>query len=160
MAAKAKLAIEDCAICGGCEIALADLGVPLLKVLDKNIDLVYAPIIASATDYDKADVTFVIGTVRTKHDLERVQAARKKSKLLVSFGTCPSTGGIPGLANLKTNEEMLSCAYGNKVPTDGTPELLDRLEPLSKYVKVDFVVPGCPPPGPVIRELLGEILGG
>ena len=132
----------------------------MIKLLDKTLELVYAPIIASAIDYDQADVTFVIGTVRTKHDLERVQAARKKSKILVSFGTCPSTGGLPGLANLKTNEELLSRAYGNKVPTEGVPELLDTLEPLSKHVKVDFVVPGCPPPGPVIRELLGELLGG
>ena len=159
MAAKAKLAIEDCSICGGCEIALADLGVPLLKVLDKQLDLVYAPILASAIEYDQADVTFVIGTIRSKHDLERVQAARKKSKVLVSFGTCPSTGGLIGLGNLSTNQELLARAYGDKVPTDGTPELLDRLEPLSKYVKVDYVIPGCPPPGPVIKQLLGELLG-
>jgi len=138
---------------------LADLGVPLLKVLDKQLDLVYAPILASAIEYDQADVTFVIGTIRSKHDLERVQAARKKSKVLVSFGTCPSTGGLIGLGNLSTNQELLARAYGDKVPTDGTPELLDRLEPLSKYVKVDYVIPGCPPPGPVIKQLLGELLG-
>jgi F420-non-reducing hydrogenase small subunit len=160
MAAKAKLAIEDCAICGGCEIALADLGVGLLKVFDKSVDLVYAPILASAIDYDKADVTFVIGVVRTKHDLERVQSARQKSKILVSFGTCPSTGGLAGMANLSTNEELLTTAYDGKVPTQGTPELLDKLEPLSKHVKVDYVIPGCPPPGPVIKELLSELLGG
>jgi coenzyme F420-reducing hydrogenase gamma subunit len=160
MPAKAKLAIEDCAICGGCEIALADLGIPLLKVLDKTLDLVYAPILASATDYDEADVTLVIGTVRTKHDLERVQEARKKSKILVSFGTCPSTGGLVGLGNLKTKEELLAGAYGDKAPTQGTPELLDKLEPLSKHVKVDYVIPGCPPPGAVIRQLLNDIFGG
>ena len=159
MAAKAKLAIEDCAICGGCEIALADLGVGLLKVLDKRVDLVYAPVLASAIDYDKADVTFVVGVVRTKHELERVQAARKKSKILVSFGTCPSTGGLAGLANLSTNEELLATAYDGKAPTQGA-EILDKLEPLSKHVKVDYVIPGCPPPGPVIKELLSELLGG
>jgi F420-non-reducing hydrogenase small subunit len=159
MAAKAKLAIEDCSICGGCEIALADLGIPLLKLLDKQLDLVYAPILASAIDYDQADVTFVIGTIRSKHDLERVQSARKKSKILVSFGTCPSTGGLIGLGNLSTNEELLARAYGDKVPTQGTPELLDKLEPLSKHVKVDYVIPGCPPPAPVIKQLLGELLG-
>jgi len=158
MAAKAKLAIEDCAICGGCEIALADLGVGLLKVLDKRVDLVYAPVLASAIDYDKADVTFVVGVVRTKHELERVQAARKKSKILVSFGTCPSTGGLAGLANLSTNEELLTTAYDGKAPTQGA-EILDKLEPLSKHVKVDYVIPGCPPPGPVIKELLSELLG-
>jgi F420-non-reducing hydrogenase small subunit len=161
LAAKAKLAIEDCAICGGCEIALADLGVSLLKVLDKNIDLVYAPILASTTDFEEADVTFVIGAIRTKHDLERVQAARKKSKVLVSFGTCPGTGGLIGLGNLKGKDDLLNRAYSEgKVPTQGTPELLDKLEPLSKYVKVDYVVPGCPPPAAVIKQLLGELLGG
>jgi F420-non-reducing hydrogenase small subunit len=159
MAAKAKLAIEDCAICGGCEIALADLGVGLLKVLDKRVDLVDAPVLASAIDYDQADVTFVIGVVRTKHELERVQAARQKSKILVSFGTCPSTGGLAGLANLSTNEELLTAAYDGKAPTQGS-EILDKLEPLSKHVKVDYVIPGCPPPGPVIKELLSELLGG
>ncbi|MGA1975061.1 MAG: hypothetical protein ABSG92_05435 [Conexivisphaerales archaeon] len=159
MAAKAKLAIEDCAICGGCEIALADLGIGLLKLLDKSVDLVYAPVLASTTDFDQADVTFVIGVVRTKHDLERVEAARKKSKILVSFGSCPSTGAMPGLGNLFTPEELLARAYGDRTPTDGIPELLDKVEPLSKYVKVDYVIPGCPPPGPVIRELLSDILG-
>ena len=137
---------------------MADLGVGLLKVLDKRVDLVYAPVLASAIDYDKADVTFVVGVVRTKHELERVQAARKKSKILVSFGTCPSTGGLAGLANLSTNEELLTTAYDGKAPTQGA-EILDKLEPLSKHVKVDYVIPGCPPPGPVIKELLSELLG-
>ncbi|HVP23555.1 MAG TPA: hypothetical protein VMS77_06550 [Conexivisphaerales archaeon] len=160
MAAKARLAIEDCAICGGCEIALADLGVPLLKVFDKTVDLVYAPILSSAHDFDEADVTFVVGTVRTKHELERVQEARRKSKILVSFGTCPSTAGLVGLGNLFTKEELLEGAYDGHPPTQGVPELLDKVEPLSKHVKVDYVIPGCPPPGPVIRELLSDILGG
>ncbi|MEM3387220.1 MAG: hypothetical protein QXN08_06075 [Nitrososphaerales archaeon] len=162
MVEKIKLAIEDCALCGGCEIALADLGTALLDLFDKHIDLVYAPILASTTDYDKADITLVIGAIRSDHDLERVKAAREKSKIIVSFGTCPSSAGLVGLANLFDKDEMLKRAYGTEDPSKHkeTPKLLDEVKPLSKYIHVDYIIPGCPPPQPVIKQMLKSVLKG
>ena len=161
MAGKLKLAIEDCGICGGCEIAIADLGINLFQFLDKKADLVYAPILASTTDFDEADVTLVIGAIRNRHDLERVTKARKKSKILVAFGSCPASVGLVGLANLYDKEELLNRAYdsGAKFKHQGLPELLETVEPLSKHVPVDFVIPGCPPPTLVIKQMLEQLIG-
>jgi len=157
-----KVAIEDCALCGGCEIALADLGTALLDLFDKRLDLVYAPILASTTDYEEADLTLVIGAIRSDHDLQRVKKAREKSKILVSFGTCPSSTGLVGLANLFEKSELLQRAYGSEDPSQhkDTPRILDTVEPLSKYVKVDYIIPGCPPPQPVIKQMLKSALKG
>jgi F420-non-reducing hydrogenase small subunit len=159
---KLKLALEDFALCGGCEIALADLGEGLLKVLDEDLDLVYAPVLASTRDYDSADVTLLIGAIRNQHDLERLKEARKKSKILVAFGTCPGSGGLVGLANLYGRNDLVKSAY----PKEGdhtderSKKLLEKLEPAYKHVKVDYIIPGCPPPGPVIKQMLRGLLGG
>lgn len=159
---KPKLALEDLALCGGCEIALADLGERLLRMLDKDLDLVYAPVLASATDYDSADVTLLIGAIRNQDDLERVKAARKKSKILVAFGTCPSSVGLVGLANLYSPDELVKSAYPTEsaTPDEKSKNLLKNVEPAYKHVKVDYIIPGCPPPAPVIKQMFRKILGG
>lgn len=159
---KLKLALEDFALCGGCEIALADLGLGLLRLLGKQMDLVYAPILASTTDYEKADVTLLIGAIRNQHDLERAKAARKKSKVLVAFGTCPGSVGLVGLANLYDRDQLVKGAYPAEStrPEGGSSFLLEKIEPASKHVRVDYIVPGCPPPSPVIKQMFRKILGG
>jgi F420-non-reducing hydrogenase small subunit len=167
---KLKLAIVDCAYCGGCEIAIADLGLELLSLLSQKIDLVYAPILMSARDYGPVDVAFVVGAVRFVEDIKAVKEAREKAKILVAFGTCPAFGSLSTLANLYTKEELLESAYvtalsmehgGKKtIPTENVPELVNEIKPLSDYVKVDLTLPGFPPPLEVIRDAFDAILYG
>jgi coenzyme F420-reducing hydrogenase gamma subunit len=163
-----KLAIVDCAICGGCEVSIADLGEQLLNLMTDRIDLVYAPILMSEREYGPVDVAFVVGSVRTAEDIKAVKEARQKAKILVAFGTCPGFGGLNNLANLSSKDELLDSAYVNalsmnrdgekNVPHERVPELLAKIKPLSEYVKVDITIPGCPPPLQVIRDALDEIL--
>ena len=164
---KLKLAIVDCAICGGCEVAIADLGEQFLNLTSDKVDLVYAPILMSAREYGPVDVAFVVGAVRTADDLKAVKEAREKATILVAFGTCPGFGGLNNLANLSSKDELLDSAYVNALSMDHTektiphvnvPEVLEEIKPLSDYVKVDLTIPGCPPPLQVIRDSLNEIL--
>ncbi len=149
---KLKLAIEDLSYCGGCDTAIADLGEVLVKLLQDKFDLVYAPLVMSAKDFDYADVCFVVGAVGTEHDLERLRHARKVSKILVSFGSCNAFGGIPALRNLYPVEDVLKWAY-EEVPTlekpygppKYPPKLMKTVLPAAAYVKVDYIIPGCPP---------------
>jgi coenzyme F420-reducing hydrogenase gamma subunit len=169
-AEKLKLAIVDCAICGGCEISIADLGENLLNLMPQKIDLVYAPILMSARDYGPVDVAFVVGAVRTEEDLKAVKQAREKAKVLVAFGTCPAFGGLNNLANLYRDQELLETAYVNAVsmehsgenivPSERVPKLMSELKPLSDYVKVDLTIPGCPPPTEVISDAVELLLHG
>jgi NAD-reducing hydrogenase small subunit len=38
--------------------------------------------------------------------------------------------------------------------------LLEKVRPLHEIVKVDYFVPGCPPPADVITYVLTELLAG
>jgi F420-non-reducing hydrogenase small subunit len=166
-----RLAIVDCAICGGCEVAIADLGEKVLNLLSDRVELVYAPILMSARDYGPVDVVFVVGSVRNEDDLRAVREAREKARVLVAFGTCPGFGGLNNLSNLSSKEELLDSAYvnalsmehdggGKIVPSEKVPGLLGEIRPLSDYVKVDVTLPGCPPPAQVIRDALDMLLHG
>ena len=166
MGTKATVAIQNLSYCGGCEVALSDLGQDLLDLLDHKIDLVYSPILMSAKDYSDVDVALITGAVRTEEDLRLVQAARRKARYLVAFGTCPAFGGLPGLANLTEKRDLLDSAYRGNTPgaqsgshpVGALPQLMENLAPLETYAKVDFTLPGCPPPPAMIAEFLGRVL--
>lgn len=168
MIRKLRVAIQNIAYCGGCEVALADLGETLLDLLDREIDLVYAPLFMSAKDFEDIDVMLITGAVRNEEDLEKLQKARAASTYLVAFGSCANFGGIPGLANLYTHDDLFDAAYKESVsvreqyrgtrPGDGLPALLDKVLPVEAHVKVDLVLPGCPPPPPLIADFLEAVL--
>ena len=168
MPEKVKVAIEDIAYCGGCEVAIADLGKDLVGLLVDKIDLVYAPVLMSARDYGPVDIAVIIGAARSEHDITLIRKARENAKVLIAFGACSCFGGIPSLANLYIKEELLKTAYVDApsieekskavVPRVNVPELAEKVSPVSKYVKVDFFLPGCPPPPPLIKDVLLTLL--
>ena len=103
---------------------------------------------------------------------------RRKSQLLVAFGSCAKGGCIPALANFTTKEELLDSVYRHtpaldnpesSIPagTTGFPEgdihltpLLDRVKHLAQEVEVDYYVPGCPPESHQIWNVIETILSG
>jgi F420-non-reducing hydrogenase small subunit len=82
----------------------------------------------------------------------------------VSFGSCASFGGVPGLANLFGKEELLENSYDSKTSGENlesstaVPKLVKTVKPIDEYVNVDFLLPGCPPPPPMIREFLVKLM--
>lgn len=166
MPEKVSLAIEDLSYCGGCDVALADMGSVLLNLFAQEIDLRYAPLFMSAKDYHDVDLVLVTGAVRTEEDLERLQHARQHAGHVATFGSCACFGGLPELANLSSQEQLLA---GYTVSTEGpdqpyklalqkVPALLESIQPVDDYVKVDFMLPGCPPPPALIAVFLKEVL--
>ena len=95
---------------------------------------------------------------------------RKKAKVMEAFGSCAHTGGVPGLANLSTREELLKTVYQTSPSTvnpDGVlpqekvetkegvltlPRLHEFVKPLDQVVDVDYYLPGCPPPSKLVVE--------
>jgi F420-non-reducing hydrogenase small subunit len=164
MGTKATVAIQNLSYCGGCEVALSDLGQDLLDLLDSRIELVYSPLFMSAKDYSEVDVALITGAVRTEEDLHLLQAARRKARYLVAFGACPAFGGILGLANLLEKRDLLDTAYRGALGQqsghlgDALPQVMETLAPLEAHTKVDFTLPGCPPPPAMIAEFLDRVL--
>ncbi len=184
MADKPKVAFYWCASCGGCEEAVVDLEEKILAVVDA-VDIVLWP---CAMDFKRADieampdksiaVAFINGGVRMSEQEEWVHLLRKKANVVVAFGSCAHLGGIPGLANLNTKAEVFQTVYrdvdsvdhANTVvpltssPYEGVtlhlPEFWDSVKALNQVIDVDYYLPGCAPPVPLIWDAIAAILAG
>ncbi|MEM1600890.1 MAG: F420-nonreducing hydrogenase [Sulfolobales archaeon] len=185
MSKKVKVALYWCASCGGCEEAIVDLAEELLR-LSEVIDIVFWPV---ATDFKKSDVeampdgsidiSIINGGIRLTEHEEMVKLLRRKSKLVVAFGSCSHLGGVPGLANLFSTDEVLKYVYFESptvvnsegvipreevVVDDGRklelPKLLRYVRSLDQVVDVDYYIPGCAPTPDVIKKSLETLLSG
>jgi len=182
--AKPKVAFYWCASCGGCEEAVVDLNEDILKVVDA-VDIVFWPV---ALDFKKKDVeamgdgeiavSFINGAIRTEEQEEMVKLLRKKSGLIVAFGSCSHLGGIPGLANFWNRETIFTRVYktgpstanpNGIVPQQKTnipegeltlPEFYDTVKTLDQTIDVDYYLPGCAPPPDLIMNAVTAILEG
>ncbi|HUK28741.1 MAG TPA: F420-nonreducing hydrogenase [Candidatus Acidoferrales bacterium] len=181
---KPKIAFNWASSCGGCEIAILELGTKLVELKDK-IDIVFWP---AAMDFkysdleampDKnIDVTFFNGAIQNSENEHMAQLLRAKSKILVAFGACAYMGGIPALANTKSKQQIFNSSYKETPTTDNPqgivpqskfqtpegeltiPELYNTVKTLGQVVDVDYSVPGCPPVGPQVEKVVGTFLSG
>lgn len=179
---KKKIAMYWGAGCGGCDVSLLGIHEKLLELLD-DIEIVFWP---CATDFkyedlekmpDKSiDIAFYNGAIRTSENEEIAKLLRKKSKILVAYGSCAIEGCIIGLANLYDREDIFRAVYLENETTPNKekivpgsrdkeeelelPEFLPHLKVLSDVVEVDAVIPGCPPTKPVLAEALEALLSG
>jgi len=182
--AKPKVAFYWCASCGGCEEAVVDLNEDILAVT-AAVDIVFWPV---ALDFKKKDVealksgeiaaSFINGAVRTEEQEEMVKLLRKKSKIVVAFGSCAHLGGIPGLANFWNRSAIFDRVYKN-VPSVSNPhgvlpetetqvegrkltlpEFWDTVRTLDQVIDVDYYLPGCAPPPDLIMKAINSILEG
>jgi F420-non-reducing hydrogenase small subunit len=181
---KGKLAIYWAASCGGCEISILAIDEKILKVAEA-FDIVMWPCAADGKvrDVEKMadqsiDVCLFNGGIRTSEQEYMAQLLRRKSKVLVAFGSCASEGCIPGLANLHSRQEIFDNSYQQTCSTENPqgvrpqtvtqmpegplhlPLFYDTLKTLDQTVPVDYYLPGCPPESDRIWEALQAILAG
>ena len=136
---KPKLAVWKFSSCDGCQLSILDCEDELLS-LAGEVDVSYFLEASSMVRKGPYDVSLVEGSITTAHDVERIQAARQESKLLVTIGACATAGGIQALRNFKNVKEFISAVYAK-------PEYIETLNtstPISEHVKVDFELRGCP----------------
>jgi len=178
---KLKFAFYWAASCGGCEIAVLDIDEKILDVLE-IADIVFWPVAMDIKYKDVEnmpdkyiDVCFFNGAIRTEEQEHMAKLLRRKSKVLVAFGSCAHEGCIPGLANLHNRKEIFERAYlksestvnpegilpqtkvGVKEGTLTLPEFYDTVKTLDQTVEVDYYLPGCPPPVDLTLKALEAI---
>ncbi len=184
MSDKPKVAFYWCASCGGCEESVVDLAENILDVV-AAVDIIMWPV---AMDFKKKDVeamadgsilvSLINGAVRTSEQEEMAKLLRKKSKLVIAYGSCAHTGGIPGLANQFEREEVLKFVYEDSPSTvnpqkirpeikiiseEGTvtlPKFFNVVRALNQVVDVDYYLPGCPPTPKLLKQALEALLSG
>lgn len=169
MADKLKFAFYWAASCGGCEMAVLDTNEKILDVA-AAADILMWPVAFDGKYKDiealadgTIDACFFNGGIRNSEAEHIAKLLRAKSKIVVSFGACACTGGVPGLANLYTlkslKERVYETAETNVNPEKTYPQpetnmpegkleipyLFDRVLPLDEVIPVDYYLPGCPP---------------
>ena len=103
---------------------------------------------------------------------------RKKSKILIAYGSCAHMGGVPGLANFHSRDEIMKRVYDECESTvnpgktrpltecevhEGVltlPELFNDVYPLDQVVDVDYYIPGCPPQSERLLEVFSAVVSG
>jgi F420-non-reducing hydrogenase small subunit len=181
---KPKIGLYWCASCGGCEESVVDLAEGILDVI-AAVDIIFWPV---AMDFKKHDVasmpdgsiaaTLINGAVRTSEQEEMVRLLRRKSAAIIAYGSCAHLGGIPGLANQFSREQILRYVY-SEAPSvtneEGTrpqtrhvfngdaatlPEFHHTVRTLDQVIDVDYYLPGCPPTPALLGAAVGALLSG
>lgn len=165
---KPRFAMYWAASCGGCEIAVLNIHEKILDV-DANFDVVFWPVAmdakykdVEAMDDESITLTLFNGGIRNDENEHIAKLLRRKSKILVAFGSCACEGCVPGLANFSPVNEIVETAF-HTITTDNGSEVLPRprypapegelripalfpiLRTLDQVVTVDYYLPGCPP---------------
>ena len=179
-----KAAIYWASSCGGCEIAMLELGMNLVDI-SKEVDIVFWP---AALDFKYSDVeampnksidvSFFNGAIQTSENEHMAKLLREKSKILIAFGACAYGGGIPALANTTSREQIFTRVYKETPTTDNPdgiipqaksqvkegeltiPEFYNTVRTLNQTVDVDYYVPGCPPVGEQVLAVMNTVVSG
>jgi F420-non-reducing hydrogenase small subunit len=175
---KPRLGIYWASACGGCEVSLLNIGEQIL-MLDDGFEIVFCPCLAdfkleNLRSYPDGHIDLCLfnGAIHSTENREMAHLLRRKSRILVAFGSCAHEGCVPGLANFTTADAILNTVYrGAPSPRDppavlprprtsvpegelALPALFQTVMTLDQVEQVDYYVPGCPPESPRVREVL------
>jgi F420-non-reducing hydrogenase small subunit len=181
MSDKPKFAMYWADSCGGCEIAVLNIHEKILDV-DANFEVVFWPVAMDAKYKDVEAMpdgsillTLFNGAIHSAEHVHIAQLLRRKSKLLVAFGSCACEGCIPALINLSSKTEFFDTVFSTK-STDNPnnirpqtsvkmpegvitiPEMYSVVRTLDQVVPVDYFMPGCPPESHQIAAVIDLVI--
>ena len=166
---KPKVATASLAGCFGCHMALLDIDDRILKLVEL-VDFDKSPIDDIKEFTGRCAVGLIEGGVANEENARVLMNFRENCDVLISIGDCAISGGLPAMRNMMPLKECLDEAYLNgptvynpsgQIPNDPEiPLMLDKVYPCHEVVKIDFHLPGCPPPADTLWEALVALLTG
>ena len=116
----------------------------------------------------RVEIGLLEGGICNEENVHVLQDFRKNCDILISIGDCAINGGLPAMRNAIPLKECMDEAYLNgptvynpsgQLPNDPEiPLLLDKVFPCHEVVKVDYHLPGCPPPADTLWQALVALL--
>jgi len=181
---KLKLAVYWGAACGGCCVSVLDVHEKLFDVV-AAADLVFWPIALDIKYHDveampdgHIDVTLFNGAIRNSENQHMAELLRRKTKVLVAYGSCAHMGGIPGLGNFSDRKQIFDRVYHESESTENAaqvepqtahlvdegeltlPTFFNDVRSLGQVVDVDYYLPGCPPQTERLVDVFMAIVTG
>ena len=165
--AKPRIATASLAGCFGCHMSILDIDERILKLIEL-VDFDKSPIDDIKEFTGRCAIGLIEGGCANEENVRVLRDFRKHCDILIALGDCATMGGIPALRNNIPLSECLQEAYvdgpsvynpSGTVPNDPEiPLCLDRVYPVQEVVKIDYFLPGCPPPAEAIWQALTALL--
>ncbi|MBN2494657.1 MAG: NADP oxidoreductase [Deltaproteobacteria bacterium] len=164
---KPKIASTSLCGCFGCHMSILDIDDRILKLVEL-VEFDKSPINDIKRFTDRCLVGLIEGGCANQENVKVLREFRSHCDVLVSVGDCATMGGIPAMRNGIPLKECLAEAYldgptvhneTGRVPHDEElPLILDKVYPCHEVVKIDYHLPGCPPPADAIWEAVVALL--
>ncbi len=164
-----KLRVATCSLAGcfGCHMSFLDIDERIVE-LTEHVEFDRSPINDIKTCSTQCDIGLIEGGVCNTENIETLREFRDNCRILIAVGACAISGGVPALRNNVDVRELLEESYVNavgidnpQIPTDAElPHILEEVSPIHEVVKVDFFLPGCPPPADAFWQILTDIVEG
>ena len=166
---KPKVATASLAGCFGCHMSILDIDERILQLIEL-VEFNKSPVDDIKVFTDRCAVGLIEGGCCNEENVHNLQDFRKNCDILISLGDCAINGGIPAMRNNIPLQECMQEAYidgptvynpSGQIPNDPEiPLILDKVFPCHHVVKMDYHLPGCPPPADAIWETLVALLSG
>jgi NAD-reducing hydrogenase small subunit len=164
---KLRVATTSLAGCFGCHMSFLDIDERILKLVEL-VEFDRSPI-TDIKHCGPCDLGLIEGGVCNAENVHVLREFRKQCKILVALGACAVNGGLPAQRNRLDLRDILEEVYvtedglarGSKIPNDPElPLLLDKVRPIHEVVRIDYFLPGCPPPADAIWKFLTDLIAG
>jgi NAD-reducing hydrogenase small subunit len=166
---KPKVATASLAGCFGCHMSILDIDDRILKLVEL-VQFDKSPVDDIKKFTGRCLVGLIEGGCCNEENVHVLQDFRDHCDILIAVGECALMGGLPAMRNMVPLKECLDEAYlrgptvhnpTGKLPSDPEiPLILNKVYPIQEVVKVDYFIPGCPPPADAIWEALTALLTG
>jgi coenzyme F420-reducing hydrogenase gamma subunit len=102
------------------------------------------------------DISFIEGSFTREADRKRLEDIRKRSRIVIAYGQCATTGGVNALKNHRKDYKQE--VYGKDAEM---PHLeSDLARPISAAIKVDYNLFGCPMDRNEFVRVVSDLLHG
>ncbi|MDJ0881043.1 MAG: NADP oxidoreductase [Gammaproteobacteria bacterium] len=163
---KIRIATTSLAGCFGCHMSILDIDEKIIDLVEL-VEFDRTPL-TDIKEIGECDIGIIEGAVANSENVEVLQEFRKHCKTVVAIGACALNGGIPAMRNHYSLEECLKESYVDGmgldkplIPSDPElPMILNEVHPVQDVVKVDYVLPGCPPTADMIWDALTALIEG
>lgn len=163
---RSKVRVATCSLAGcfGCHMSFLDMDESIIQLIEK-IEFDRSPL-TDIKEIGQCDIGLIEGGLCNEDNREVLLEFRQHCTLLVAVGACAINGGVPAMRNHFSTQECLEESYLNgigvvdaQIPSDPElPKLLDKVIPIQSAVKIDYFLPGCPPPAEAFLEIIEAII--
>ncbi len=151
---KPKIAVFSFTACEGCSLQILNCEAEMPDLVAALDFVNFREAKTERSEY--YDIAFIDGGFSTDTEVEHLKEIRQKAGMVIPIGTCACSGGINGLKNKFSMDELLKKDYGEYADQYNTIPA----KSVSAAIAIDYFIPGCPPVKAEFLRVVQELLAG